>query len=49
MPDSDQHTTSPLVCGTTIAGVSLMELGLSGLVRAQSSDTTASTQSRQRA
>ncbi|SAL34258.1 alpha/beta fold hydrolase [Caballeronia humi] len=42
MPDSI-NTRRRALLRTTIAGVSLMELGLSGLVRAQSSDTTAST------
>ena len=42
MPDSI-NTRRRALLRTTIAGVSLMELGLSGLVRAQSSDTAAST------
>lgn len=42
MPDSI-NTRRRALLRTTIAGVSLMELGLSGLVRAQSSETTANT------
>ena len=33
-----------LLLGTTVAGISLLELGLSGLAKAQSNNTTASTQ-----
>jgi hypothetical protein len=32
-----------LLLGTTVAGISLLELGLSGLAKAQSNSTTTST------